>query len=121
MFLAIHALGLGASIGEIFVPFWSPSARSIDILIFYVILLLAALAYDQRMRYEHWLTVHRFLGPIFLAGTAHAAMAPGTIRDFEPLRTWMMILMLAGGAAWLYRVLLFEHLGPRYRSRLERV
>lgn len=120
LLLALHALSTGASVGEILVPFWSPSARSIDILVFYAILLLAGLAYDRRMRYERWLTVHRCLGPIFLAGTAHAAMEPGTIRDFEPLRTWMVMLMLGGGLAWLYRVLLFDRLGPRHDYRLER-
>ena len=73
------------------------------------------------MSYERWLFVHRFLGPLFLAGTAHAAMEPGTIADFEPLRTWIVILILAGGAAWLYRVLLFDRRGPRYYYRLETV
>ncbi len=121
IFLALDALGNGTSIGNLFIPFWSQSARSIDILAFYLLLLLGGLAYDRRMSYERWLFVHRFLGPLFLAGTAHAAMEPGTIADFEPLRTWIVILILAGGAAWLYRVLLFDRLGPRYYYRLETV
>lgn len=120
LLLALHARQRGVSIGEIFIPFWSPSARSIDILVFYAILLLAGLAYDRRMSYERWLTVHPFLGPILLAGTVHASIEPGTIRDFEPLRTWMVVLLLAGGAAWLYRVLLFDRLGPRYAYGLEK-
>ena len=33
----------------------------------------------------------------------------------------MVILILAGGAAWLYRVVLFNRLGPRYPYRLETV
>lgn len=119
IFLALDALSNGTSIGNLFIPFWSPSARSIDILAGYLLLLLGGLAYDHRMSYERWLFVHRFLGPLFLAGTAHAAMEPGTIADFEPLRTWIVILLLAGGAAWLYRVLLFDRLGPRYHYRLE--
>ncbi len=48
-------------------------------------------------------------------------MEPGTIADFEPLRTWMVILILAGAAAWLYRVVLFNQLGPRYPYSLETV
>ena len=119
--LALDALRNGASIGDLFIPFWSQSARSIDILAFYLLLLLGGLAYDHRMSYERWLFLHRFLGPLFLAGTAHAAMEPGTIADFEPLRTWIVILVLAGGGAWLYRVLLFDRLGPRYYYRLAAV
>ena len=119
IFLALVQLESGASIGNVFVPFWSESTRSIDILVFYLLLLLGGLAYDQRMSYERWLSVHRLTGLIFLGGSAHAAMEPGTIADFEPLRTWMVILILAGAAAWLYRIVLFKRLGPRYRYRLE--
>jgi predicted ferric reductase len=121
LFLALTAFQHGTSIGDVFVPFWSPSTRSIDILVFYVLLLLGGLAYDRRMSYERWLSVHRLTGLVFLGGTVHAATEPGTIAEFEPLRTWMVILMLVGGAAWLYRVLLFNRLGPRYRYRLEAV
>jgi predicted ferric reductase len=73
------------------------------------------------MSYERWLSVHRLTGLVFLGGTVHAATEPGTIADFEPLRTWMVILMLAGAAAWLYRVVLFNRLGPRYPYLLEKV
>jgi predicted ferric reductase len=119
IFLALIEFQNGASIGNVFIPFWSESARSIDIIVFYLLLLLGGLAYDRRMSYERWLSVHRLTGLIFLGGAAHAAIEPGTIADFEPLRTWMVILILAGGAAWLYRVILFNRLGPRYRYRLE--
>jgi predicted ferric reductase len=119
IFLALVEFESGTSIGNMFIPFWSESARSIDILVFYLLLLLGGLAYDQRMSYERWLSVHRLIGLVFLGGSAHAAMEPGTIADFEPLRTWMVILILAGAAAWLYRVVLFNRLGPRYRYRLE--
>ncbi len=121
IFLALAEFKTGTSIANLFIPFWSESARSIDIIVFYLLLLLGALAYDRRMSYERWLSVHRLTGLVFLGGAAHAAMEPGTIADFEPLRTWMVILILAGGAAWLYRVILFNRLGPRYRYRLETV
>lgn len=121
IFLALAEFKRGTSIGNLFIPFWSESARSIDIIVFYLLLLLGGLAYDRRMSYERWLSVHRLTGLVFLGGAAHAAMEPGTIADFEPLRTWMVILILAGGAAWLYRVVLFNRLGPRYPYRLEEI
>ena len=102
VFLALAQLEGGTSIGDLFIPFWSDSARSMDIIIFYLLLLLGGLAYDRRMSYERWLSVHRLTGLVFLGGAAHAVIEPGTIADFEPLRTWMVILILAGGAAWLY-------------------
>src|SRR5215472_11622161 len=40
LLLAVVELQRGASVGDVFIPFWSESARSIDILIFYVLLSL---------------------------------------------------------------------------------
>ena len=94
IFLALDKLRSGASIGDLFIPFWSESARSLDIIVFYLLLLLGGLAYDRRMSYERWLSIHRLIGLVFLGGTSHAATEPGTIADFEPLRTWIVILML---------------------------
>ena len=121
VFLALAEFQKSGSLGNVFIPFWSQSTRSIDILAFYTLLLLGGLAYDHRMRYERWLFVHRLTGLVFLGGALHGAMEPGTIGDFEPLRTWIVILMLAGGASWFYRVVLFNRLGPRYPYRLETV
>ncbi len=121
VFLALVEFQNSGSLGNVFIPFWSQSTRSIDILAFYALLLLGGLAYDRRMKYERWLFVHRLTGLVFLGGALHGAMEPGTIADFEPLRTWIVILMLAGGASWLYRVVLFNRLGPRYPYRLETV
>lgn len=121
IFLALAEFQQGTSIGDVFIPFWSQETRSIDILVFYALLALGLLAYDRRMSHERWLSVHRLTGLVFLAGAVHGAMEPGTIADFEPLRTWVVILLLAGGAAWLYRVIFFNRLGPRYRYRLETV
>jgi predicted ferric reductase len=117
--LAVDALWNGASVGDVLVPFWSQTARTSDILTFYVLATLGVLAYTRFLRHERWLAVHRVIGVLFLVGTGHAALESGTINQFEPLRTWMVILLAVGSASWLYRVLLFRHFGPRYHYRLE--
>ena len=43
VFLALAEFQDGGSLGDLFIPFWSPSTRSIDILAFYALLLLVAL------------------------------------------------------------------------------
>ena len=40
---------------------------------------LGILAYDRRLRHERWLALHRLIGLLFVLGTLHAAMEPGTI------------------------------------------
>ncbi len=117
--LALHGQQLGGSVGDILVPFWSEETRTIDILVFYALIGLGLLAYDKRLRHERWLSLHRFIGLLFLIGTAHASMEPGTINGFEPLRTWIVLLLLLGTVAWLYRVFLFTSFGPRYRYEVK--
>src|SRR5262245_8009461 len=76
IFLALMEIERGASIGNLFIPFWSELARSIDIIVFYLLLLLGGLAYDRRMRYERWLSIHRLTGLIFFGRSSHAATEP---------------------------------------------
>jgi predicted ferric reductase len=117
--LAADAIAHGRSLAAVLVPFWSKDERAIDIVAFYALAGLGILAYDRRLRHERWLALHRLIGLLFVVGTLHAAMEPGTIHEFEPLRTWMVILLLVGGVAWTYRVLLFTRLGPRYCYQVE--
>ena len=119
--LAADAVAQGTSLMAVLVPFGSADERSIDILVFYVLIVLGILAYDHRLRYERWLVLHRLIGLLFLFGTLHAAMQPGTIQQYEPLRTWIVMLLLVGAAAWIYRILLFWRFGPRYRYQVESV
>jgi len=119
--LALTAWNRTGEFLHMLVPFWSEQARSIDIIVFYLLIGLGVLAYDKRLRYERWLILHRTVGLLFLFGTLHAAMEPGTIFVFEPLRTWIVILLLVGGGAWLYRVLLFRRFGPRLRYKAVKV
>lgn len=119
--LVLHAASSGQAVWVMLVPFWSGEARTVDIVAFYLLIGLGLLAYDRRMRHEHWLALHRLIGLLFLVGTAHAAIQESTIQLYEPLRTWIVILLLAGAAAWIYRIFLFRTFGPRFRYAVQRV
>lgn len=115
------AVQQGTPIGDILVPLWSETTRSIDITIFYALVALALLAYNKSMRYERWLFLHRLVGLLLVVGTVHAATEPGTVRAYEPLRTWVVMLIVVGAGAWLYRIFLFNRFGPLYRYKLSEV
>lgn len=121
LLLALDALHAGTPVADVLLPFHGDPERGLDILAFWILVGLGVLAYDKRLRHERWLILHRIIGLLFLLGTLHAATEPGTIQDFEPLRTWIVILLLIGGGAWLYRVLLFRRFGPLYDYRVERI
>ena len=76
VFLALAEFQDGGSLGDLFIPFWSPSTRSIDILAFYALLLLGRLAYDR------YLPVRRDV-PTHPARTTAATIAAAP--DLRPL------------------------------------
>jgi len=126
--LVVHLLllippwsGMGLPIGDLFVPFFSAQARTMDILIYYAFVLLAILAYNKRLAYARWQWIHRANGVLFIVFSVHIVLAPGTIHDYEPLRTWFVFLGIAGSLAFLYRVLLFRRFGPRYRYAVDQI
>jgi len=126
--LVIHLLLLippwresGRLIGDLFIPWYSPTARTPDILVFYGFVVLAVLAYNQSLPYPRWLWIHQINGALFLFFCVHILFVPGTIADFEPLSTWITIVGLAGSLSWLYRILFFKYFGPRYRYTVDRV
>ena len=114
-------IGRGVSLADLFVPFYGPTTRTPDILITYAFLVLAVLAYNKRLRYDRWQLIHRVNGLLFAIFAVRILVVPGSITEFEPLRTWMVFLAVAGILAFLYRILLFKRLGPRYRYTVERI
>ncbi|MGE0719520.1 MAG: ferric reductase-like transmembrane domain-containing protein, partial [Alphaproteobacteria bacterium] len=120
-FVVPATLSAGQPLADFFVPFGSPTARSMDSIPFYLLLVWTGLAYLRRLGYERWLWLHGLMGPIFLAVGAHSVAAGGTVQGFEPLRFWMWFLLLVGTAAWLWRSVLYRWWAPRYRYAVERV
>lgn len=88
----------------------------------YLLLILVAFAFTRRFSHERWLTIHRPIGALFLMTAVNFTIfEPGTPSGFEPLRTWMILLMLASAAALVYRIFLFKRFGNRYDYLLESV
>lgn len=116
------AVEAGGSVAGLLVPFWSSHmVEGFNALILWVVIAWTALAYSRRLRYEAWLSLHGLLGPIFLLTSAHALSAGPTITAYEPLRFWMWILVLVGAASWLYRVVLYRWIAPRFRYAVRAV
>ena len=123
LLMVLHPLFLivdGFPVSMTLVPFSDEETRSLDIIAFYLILILTALAYVGRLGYERWTNLHRPIGLLFLVGAVNASiLEPGTSASFEPLRTWIVILILGGAFALLYRVVLFQRFGGRYEYKVQ--
>jgi len=115
-------LDLGGSLADLIIPFHSASvAEGFNALILWLVIGWTALAYTKGLRYERWLSLHGLFGPIFIVTSAHALAVGPTINAYEPLRFWMWLLVLVGTGAWLYRVVLYRWVAPRFRYSVLRV
>lgn len=115
-------LGVGGSVADLLIPFYSAhGGEGFNALILWLVIVWTALAYTKRLRYERWLSLHGLFGPIFILTSAHALLAGPTINAYEPLRFWMWLLVLVGTCAWLYRVVLYRWVAPRYQYSVLRV
>lgn len=128
LILIIHLLLLippwmaaGKLVGDLFIPWYSPTARTPDILVTYGFFALAILAYNQRLPYAKWLWLHQLNGALFVLFFLHIVFVPGSITEFEPLSTWIVMLGTAGTLCWLYRIIFFRRFGPRYRYQVNAV
>jgi predicted ferric reductase len=116
-----QAMRSGFPVASVVVPF-APGARTLDILATYLLIGLVGFAFSRRLSYEGWLTVHRPIAVLFLVAAVNFTIVEsGTPRGFEPLRSWMILLMLASTVALLYRLFLFKRFGSRYDYRVEAV
>ncbi|WP_309387223.1 ferredoxin reductase family protein [Cerasicoccus frondis] len=111
----------GKLVGDLFIPWYSPTARTPDILVTYGFFLLAFLAYNKSLPYARWLGIHQLFGALYVFFFLHIIFVPGSITEFEPLSTWIVLIGAAGSLSWLYRILFFKRFGPRYRYRVEAV
>lgn len=115
-------LGGGGSLADVVIPFHSANAaEGFNALILWLVVVWTGLAYVTGLRYERWLSLHGLFGPIFILTSAHALALGPTINAYEPLRFWMWLLVLAGTGAWLYRVVLYRWIAPRFRYSVRRV
>lgn len=115
-------LETGRSAAELLIPFYSTQGtEGFNAFILWLVIVWTALAYVKRLRYERWLSLHGLFGPIFILTSAHALAAGPTINAYEPLRFWMWLLVLIGTGAWLYRVVLYRWIAPRFHYSVQQV
>lgn len=98
----------------LFVPFTAAWWKSFGTLAFWVFVLLGALVYWKKLAYQIWLALHKWMGVPFLLASIHTLGSTSDIKGYEPLRTWMLLWMAVGGAAWIYRTFIYQAAGPRY-------
>jgi predicted ferric reductase len=103
------------------VPFVDTWPKTLGTLGFWMFVVLALLTYVKQMPYQAWLASHTWMGVPFVLSSIHAGFAISDIQRFEPIRFWMLLLVILGTLAWIYRTFFYRTYGPRYDYVVERV
>ena len=112
---------LGSAVGEVFNPLHPNSPFWIDVIASWVVLPMALAIWWRRLPHHLWLWIHRALAVLLIAACAHSLSVAETVRAYEPLRFWMVLLVGIGIMALIYRLFLFRRLGPRHGYVVEAV
>jgi predicted ferric reductase len=103
------------------VPFTDVWPKTCATIAFWLFVFLGVLTFIRQLPYQAWLGSHKWMGVPFILSSAHAFGAASDIERFEPIRSWMVLWMLLGGAAWIYRTFFYRTYGPRYDYAVDRV
>jgi predicted ferric reductase len=64
------------------------------------------------LRYQDWKLSHRFMGVVVALAVTHSLLAHTYVRSAPLLTAYVYTIAALGLIAWLYRELLFAHVGP---------
>jgi predicted ferric reductase len=110
--LALQALPDNQKLAQYLVP-GADWAYTLGLVGTTLLSLLVLLTIWVRLRYQTWLSTHKWMGIPFVAGNLHAIVLQAD---------WYMVLMtLVGGYAWLYNLSLYRRLAPRHSGEVVEV
>lgn len=117
--IVVHLLTLvprhfDESVRSLFVPFVDTWPKSFATIAFWMFVVLGALTFWKKISYQRWLGCHAWMGLPFILSSVHAFGAHSDLRGYEPLRTWMLLWVVLGAGAWLYRTFFYQGAGLRY-------
>ena len=82
------------------------------LLIIVGVILAAAPPLKAKIRYNSWLKVHRFMGPLYVMGVVHALMVNNLIKELPLTRMYVFGMAALGIGSWAYRTFLYGRLHP---------
>ncbi len=91
--------------------------------VFAVYVMLASFVFMLfiNLPYELWKLSHQLLGVTFILAGTHALLIPSNVRDFMPLKLWILLFLAAGIYSLLYKIFMYKTYGPRFTYKVKNV
>jgi predicted ferric reductase len=87
----------------------------------YLISTLLILTLFAKIPYHLWKLSHKFTGVVFVVAVFHSFLIPSTISSNKPLWFYMLLIVIAGISAYLYRTVFFKLFVKRYKYTISTV
>ncbi|OGM33306.1 hypothetical protein A2803_05570 [Candidatus Woesebacteria bacterium RIFCSPHIGHO2_01_FULL_44_21] len=82
---------------------------------------LITLTIFVRLPYHIWRITHQLMIIPLIFLTLHVATIPSDVAVFLPLRVWILGLLLVGIGSYIYKVILYKHIGPKLDYKVNQV
>ena len=127
IFMILHPVFLGISK----IPDWEtiltyvipigPWEVSAGVIALYIFVILITLTVAVRISYHLWHISHKFLGIVLVLALLHAIFAGSDMGSFPILRFYVIFLSVAGLISWIFMLVFYKLVGPKYGSRVVKV
>ncbi|MCA9385059.1 ferric reductase-like transmembrane domain-containing protein [Candidatus Dojkabacteria bacterium] len=106
----------------LFIPFHPEGfpAKTAGIISLYSYIILILFSFFRFLPYDVWKFTHKLLGIPFLFGSFHALNAFSDVRAYPPLKFWVALWIVVGIGSYLYKLVLYDVIGPRYRYKVKK-
>lgn len=120
LFLILYRLSLQRSILSLILPV-GPLEVSAGVIALYLFVLLLMLTVTVHLPYHWWHNSHKVLGIVLILSAYHALVAGSDINSFFYLKLWVLFISSLGIISWLYMLLFYKWIGPKYKVIINKV
>jgi predicted ferric reductase len=98
-----------------------PFDIAIGVISVYMFLILISLTVAINLPYHWWHNSHKITGIVLLFAGFHAIFAGSDISNYPALRFWVIFIWVLGLISWIYMLLFYKLLGPKFKVIIDKV
>jgi predicted ferric reductase len=98
-----------------------PFEIAIGVISVYIFLILLSLTVAINLPYHWWHNSHKIIGIVLLFAGFHAIFAGSDISNYPALRFWVIFIWVLGLISWIYMLLFYKLLGPKFKVIIDKV
>lgn len=96
-------------------------AKNFGVTALYLYTVLVLISIFKILPYNIWKLTHKFMGVPFVFAGIHMILAVSDVRAFLPLKIWMLFIVIVGFIAYLYKLILYEYIGPKFAYKVNKI